>query len=72
MNEKKYKLELEKLTGIINKLRNERNDCLVKYQRINADINEFKNFIIEFSKLIKNDDFEEKSKNFKNKFSKYF
>ena len=44
ISEKKYKLEVEKLMKIINKLREERNLSLINYQKISSDILQFKKF----------------------------
>ena len=55
ISEKKYKLEVEKLMKIINKLREERNLSLINYQKISSDI--YRKSLIILSKLETNSSF---------------
>ena len=72
ISEKKYKLEVEKLMKIINKLREERNLSLINYQKISSDILQFKKFIEKQAININDQNLKNEFEDFKKNFKNYF
>ena len=72
LNEKKYRIEIEKLKKIIDILRTERNTSISNYQKLGEDFNELKELLVEFSKNINDKVLKKKYLVIRKKFKIYF
>ena len=72
LNEKKYRIEIEKLKKIIDILRTERNTSISNYQKLGEDFNELKELLVEFSKNINDKVLKKKYLVIRKKFKRYF